>query len=135
LPRRQKTEARRAAEFAAILAGAGIVAAGLALLRHHPGRAAVFAAAGLLPGLLAIVARGTWLAVFRLWMRLAEALGWVMTRVILSVFYLVLLTPVGWFRRLRGRPTLDTAWRDGRTTYWVERDAPEPTIERYSKRY
>ncbi len=135
MPRRRKSEYRKALEFAAILAVAGVAAAAFALLRHHGTRAALFAGIGLGALLLALAARPVWLSLFRLWMKLAEGLGWVMTRVILTIFYYGILTPFGWLRRVAGRPSLDTAWRDGKATYWIDREAVEPTIDRYAKRY
>jgi hypothetical protein len=116
--RREKSEDRRAAEFAWLLAGIGVAASGVALWRHHPLRAGLAAAGGAGAVALAFAARPLWIKLFRGWMALAAGLGWVSTRVILSVFYI-----------------LDTAWHDGRASYWIEKSAIEPTIERYSKRY
>ncbi len=135
MARHKKSEYRRALEFAAILACLGMVFAAVALLRDHGARAAIFAGVGLGTLALALVARPVWMAFFRLWMKLAEGMGWVMTRVILSLFYYLILTPVGWARRLTGNPTLDTAWRDGKPSYWVEKESVEASIERYAKRY
>jgi hypothetical protein len=135
VPRAKKTEARRALEFALILAGAGVAFAGLALWRHHATRAALFAGAGLGALALALAVRPLWLAFFRAWMKLAEGMGWVMTRVLLTVFYFLLVTPFGLIRRLSGKPTLDTTWRTGRRTYWIDKEPVPSTIERYKKRY
>jgi len=133
--RRQKSEYRRAVEFAVLLAGLSMVFAVVSLVRHHGTRAAMLAGAGLSVLAFATLARPIWLAIFRLWMKLAEAMGWVMTRLVLSVFYFLVLTPVGWARSWTGKPTLDTAWRDGKSSYWVEKEPVEPTVERYMKRY
>src|SRR5262245_47818488 len=135
MPRRTKSEYRRALEFAVILAVLGVAFAGVSLLRHHGTRAAVFAGSGLGALAVAVIARPLWLAFFRLWMKLAEAMGWVMTRVILSLFYYLILTPFGWARRLTGNATLDTVWRDGKASYWIDKEQVEPSVERYTKRY
>jgi hypothetical protein len=135
VPKPKKTEYRRALEFAAILAGAGVIFAGLSLWRGHGSRAAIFAGAGLGSLALALAVRPLWLAFFRLWMKLAEGMGWVMTRVLLTLFYFLVLTPFGLVRRLMGRPTLDTTWRTGKGSYWVDKEPVPSTIERYMKRY
>ena len=135
MARRAKSEYRRALEFAVILACLGVVFSAVALLKHHGARAAIFAGAGLGALGLAVVARSVWLVFFRLWMKLAEGMGWVMTRVILSLFYYLILTPFGWVRRLTGNPTLDTVWRDGKASYWIGKEQVERSIERYTKRY
>jgi hypothetical protein len=58
-----------------------------------------------------------------------------MTRVLLTVFFFVFITPFGIVMRLFKQPTLDTAWHDGKATYWIEKEPVEPTLERYAKRY
>ena len=135
MPRRRKSEYRQALEFAVVLAVLGVAFAGISLMRHHGARAAAFAGAGLAALALALLARPVWLFVFRKWMKLAEGMGWVMTRVILSLFYFLILTPFGLVRRLMGKPTLDTAWRDGKASYWIDKEPAEPSLERYAKRF
>ena len=59
----------------------------------------------------------------RVWMGLATVLGWVNTRIILSLLFYVVLTPVGLILRLFRDP-LDRQMGDGRASYWVRK---EPT--------
>jgi hypothetical protein len=135
MPRRKKSEERLALEFAFLLTGLGAVSAGIALWRHHAARAWIFGAIGVAAPLLALAVKPLWLAFFRSWMKLAEGMGWVTTRVILTLFFFLVLTPVGLLRRAMGRPTLDTRWKDGKISYWVPKEPIEPTIERYAKRF
>lgn len=135
MPRKKKTETRQAIEFAAILALIGLAMGALSLWRDHPKRAGVFAGAGLAALAVALLARPLWLRVFRLWMRFAEGLGWVMTRMLLTLFYYLVMTPFGVVRRFFGLETLDTKWKDGRTSYWIDKEPVEPTLERYAKRF
>ena len=135
MPRPKKTEARQALEFAAILALLGLVAGGISWWRGHPGRAQLFAGIGLGALAVALVLRPVWIRFFRLWMKMAEGMGWVMTRVILTLFFFLVLTPFGIVMRLLGKPTLDTAWHDGKTTYWIDKEPVEASLDRYAKRY
>lgn len=135
MARGRKSEERLALEFALILAGLGGAAAGIALWRHHATRAWVFGSIGVAAPALALLVKPVWLKLFRLWMKMAEGMGWVMTRVILTLFFLFVLTPLGLARRWMGRPTLDTCWKDGKTSYWIPKEPVEPSIERYAKRY
>jgi len=135
MSRRKKSEYRKSLEFAVILAVLGLAFGAVSMLRHHGMRAWVFAGAGLAALALALVARPFWLFLFRSWMKLAEGVGWVMTRVILTLFYFLVLTPFGVFRRLTGNPTLDTAWRDRKPSYWIAKETVPASIERYGKRY
>ena len=76
-----------------------------------------------------------WLKAFRVWMKFAEVLSWVMTRVLLSIFFFLVLTPTGLVMRLFGRAPLDLAWKDGRPTYWIDKPETEHTVERYEKQF
>jgi hypothetical protein len=58
-----------------------------------------------------------------------------MTRVVLAIFFYLVLTPVGSVMRLFGRAPLDLAWKDGKPTYWIDRPETENTLERYSKQF
>ena len=72
--------------------------------------AAIFFALGLVaPKSLGPVHRG--------WMRLAEALGWVNTRILLILIFYLVVTPLGLIMRLFRRDPLDMARRD---SYWTD---------------
>lgn len=66
----------------------------------------------------------------RRWMIFAEALGRFNARIILTVLYYLLITPIGVVRRWRTDP-LDRRLHDGRTTSWV----PRPTVAVDPARY
>lgn len=56
------------------------------------------------------------------WMALALVLGAVMSRVILTLLYYLVLTPVALFARAIGKRFLDTRFRNGSESYWEHRD-------------
>lgn len=58
------------------------------------------------------------------WMALAVVLGFVMTRVILTIFFLVVLTPVGLLFKLMGRDPLHRKMDKSASTYWIEKSYP-----------
>lgn len=59
---------------------------------------------------------------YMLWMMIAVSLGFVMTRVILTIFYYLVLTPTGLVRRLLGFDSLNRKLdRTGTSTYWIEK--------------
>ena len=61
----------------------------------------------------------------RLWMGLAECMGWVMTRVILTVVFYLVLTPIGFFLRMTGKDLLGRHPQAGQGSYWKERNSSE----------
>src|SRR5262245_25127131 len=135
MPRKKHSEQREARGFARILAIVRCALAGLSLWRGHTTRAAISLGAAALVALVSVAAFPLWMAFFRLWMKFALALSWVMTRVILSVFFYLVLTPVGLVMRLLGKAPLDLAWRDGKASYWIPKEPVEATIERYEKSF
>jgi hypothetical protein len=76
-----------------------------------------------------------WLRLFRLWLKLAEGISFVMTRVILGLFFFGILTPIALLLRLSGRTPLDLGFKDGKASYWVDKTEAEQTLERYKRLY
>ncbi len=102
--------------------------------RGHAIAPIVFAALGctlLVPGVLA----PTLLApVERYWMQGAAALGNFNTRILLGVFYFLLVAPVGLFRRLFGDP-LNRSLRGPQTSNWSKRNPKATDLARYQRQF
>ena len=71
--------------------------------------------------------------VYFAWMSMAAVLGFVMTRVILTVFFFVILTPVGLVFKVIGRDALHRKLDRGASTYWIEKEYPIADRTRYEK--
>jgi hypothetical protein len=63
--------------------------------------------------------------VYRLWMAVGEVLGWINTRIILSVLFYGLFTPLGVWMRLRGKDSMRRTWMPEAESYRVVRQ-PRP---------
>ena len=135
MARKRRSEERESKRFGAILFVLLGVLSGLSLWRGHAGRAGILGGAAGLAGALAVFALPLWLRLFRLWMKLALGMSWVMTRVILAVFFFLVMTPFGLLMRLLGKDLLDLEWKDGKSTYWIDKESPEATPERYERQY
>ena len=65
--------------------------------------------------------------IYRIWMLLALGLGFVMTRVIITIVYFTLITPIGLVRRFSGSDTPKwirankTKFKD-KTSYWIQKE-------------
>jgi len=100
--------------------------------RHHPLRAGIFAVAAALLALIGL-AIPSWARAFHTgWMKFAETLGWINSRIILGVLYFGILSPLGWLLRLTGR---DPLVRRGpsRESYWVPRMKPRQDREQFER--
>jgi Saxitoxin biosynthesis operon protein SxtJ len=54
------------------------------------------------------------------WMRFASILAWINTRVLLSAFFFLVLTPIGLVMRLMGKDLLDKKIDRSAKSYWVK---------------
>lgn len=135
MARRNVTESTQSRRTGVVLIALLSAFGGIALWREHPQRAAVWAGAAAASALLVFAAPKAWLAVWRVWMRVALAISSVITVVILGVCYYVLFMPVGLAMRMAGRDALDASWRRRKDSYWVRRDPVEATIDRYRKQF
>jgi hypothetical protein len=63
---------------------------------------------------------------YRWWMAFAHALGYVNTKALLTIFYLLILAPVWLICSIFRVDFLDRRWRRG-TTYWREKESTEHT--------
>jgi len=66
------------------------------------------------------------------WMRFAEALGYINSRVLLTLMYYVAVTPYGLVSRLAGRDPLRRRGPGGES-YWVERKRTRQERERFER--
>jgi hypothetical protein len=58
----------------------------------------------------------------KIWMALALILGWISTRIILSILYFLILTPIGLAAKLFGKDFLNLKFNKSQHTYWNHRD-------------
>ena len=56
------------------------------------------------------------------WMMFAFVLGWVNTRILLGVFFYLIITPLGFVMRLAGKDLLDQKIDRQASTYWKKRE-------------
>jgi cytochrome b subunit of formate dehydrogenase len=63
--------------------------------------------------------------VFIAWMSFAVVMGFVMTRVILTIIYFGLFTPIALVLRVLGKDLLEESWNKNASSYWVKRE-PQP---------
>ena len=70
----------------------------------------------------------------RLWMGLAEALSFVMTRVILGLVFCLLVTPIGLLRRMLGGDPLRRRAGPAQS-YWTRYSSRQSNARHYDKMY
>ncbi|WP_421764922.1 SxtJ family membrane protein [Ekhidna sp.] len=58
----------------------------------------------------------------RAWMKLAQILGWINSRILLTIVYAFILVPLAMISRLFKKDPLHIKWNDERSTYYETRD-------------
>ena len=72
--------------------------------------------------------------IYILWMTFAVILGWVMTRVILSIVFYFIMTPIGLLTRLLGEDFLALK-KSNSGSYWNNRDQAVELNQDYEKQF
>ena len=73
--------------------------------------------------------------IYWMWMVFATILGWFMTRLILSILYYIVITPIGLILKLFGKEILDLKISNHETSYWNLRDSSKEKIQDYEKQF
>jgi hypothetical protein len=94
--------------FGRVVGAVSVVIAALQRWRGRPLVAAVAAAVGVTLLVAGTFAPAVLVAPNRWWRRIGHALGWVNTRILLSLFFFLVLMPVGLILRLTGQDPLDS---------------------------
>ncbi len=71
--------------------------------------------------LLAVIIPKVLKPIYKIWMTLAVILGWIMTRVILTILFYLIVTPIGVIGRLFGKQFLDLSWKKSTVSFWNKR--------------
>lgn len=77
-----------------------------------------FLAAALLLLLLALVYPFGLKPIFVLWTKLSSIFGWITTRIILTLIFYLIMTPIGWWLRLTGKDLLQLKTQSKAQSYW-----------------
>ena len=72
--------------------------------------------------------------VYLIWMIFAVIIGWIMTRLILSILFYIILTPIALITRLLGEDFLYMKKSDS-NSYWNERDSYFEQNQNYEKQF
>jgi hypothetical protein len=129
-----KTDDRDLRKFGLMVGGVFAVL-GLLFLWRHPGRSPYF----LWPGGVLIVAGAIlpralkW--VYIGWMSVAFVLGFVMAHIILTLFFFLVITPVGLLARLFGQDFLSRKLDHAAKSYWIPREKKVKSPAEYERQF
>ena len=73
--------------------------------------------------------------IHKAWMTLAILMGWVVTKIILSVLFYLIVTPIGLSIRLLGKDILDLEFSDDTDSYWIPRKEVKKDRSDYERQF
>lgn len=123
-----RTHRRSALTVAAVLA----LFAAWNFFRARPNLAAALGAVSASLALMGWLIPPAAAAFHKGWMGVAHVLGYVNTRILLSLMYFGVMTPIGWFARLAGRDPLQRRGKGG-DTYWVQRQQTRQEVSGFER--
>src|SRR5215813_12727190 len=129
-----KTDAGDLRKFGLTVGGAFILLGVLLLLRHRSSYLA-FCGAGALLVAFALIWPRALKYVYVAWMALAFTLGFVMSNVILVLFFFLVVTPIGLLARLFQKDFLARKWDKQAASYWIQRERAMRTAESYERQF
>jgi len=123
-------------KFGFLMAGVFLLFGLISLWRHHTLTAAILAGVGGLIFLLpALVSPALLLPVHRGWMRFALLLGWANSRILLTLLFFLLFTPISWVQKLIGRDPLARRFPDDQPTYWEDRSKETSNPKHFERQF
>lgn len=129
-----KTGARDLQKFGVIVGGMFILLGVLLLFRHRSSYV-VFCGAGALLMAFGVIWPRALKYVYIAWMALAFTLGFVMSNVILTLFFFLLVTPIGLLARVFQRDFLARKWDKRAASYWIQRGSEVKTANTYERQF
>lgn len=73
--------------------------------------------------------------IYLIWMMFAVILGWFMTRLILSLLFYLVITPIGLVLRVLGKDLLNLKKQEVQDSYWNMRDPQIEQNQNYEKQF
>lgn len=129
-----KTGAGDLRKFGLVVGGAFIVLGVLLLLRHRSSYVA-FCGAGALLAAFGVILPRALKYVYIAWMTLAFTLGFVMSNVILTLFFFLFVTPIGLLARLFQKDFLGRKWDKRAASYWIQCGREVKTANTYERQF
>ena len=72
---------------------------------------------------------------YLIWMTFAVIIGWVMTRIILSILFYIIITPIGLITRILGRNNFHSKNKGLNNTFWNYRKLEKDELNKYENQY
>ena len=73
--------------------------------------------------------------IYLIWMGLALVLGWFISRIILTILFYLVFSPIGIIMKIINKDVLNRKSEPGKTSYWIKRPEKAFDINRYQRQF
>jgi hypothetical protein len=115
--------------------GAVFIFLGVLLLLRHRSSYLAFLGAGALLAAFGVIWPRALKYVYIAWMALAFMLGFIMSNVILTLFFFLFVTPIGLLARLFQKDFLAQKWDKRAASYWIQCGREMKTAKSYERQF
>lgn len=77
--------------------------------------------------LLGILYPGILKSIHKVWMGLALSMGWIVSRILLTLLFILITIPIGMLTRLLGKDLINHKIEKERTSYWIPKRKQDKT--------
>lgn len=131
----KQTDPEKTRRFGIGLSVALVIIGTVQLLKQWPVVSLCFFAAACSAFLLALRAPGVLRPLQWLLTRIARAIGWFNTRLLLGIMFYLIFAPLGLVMRVLGKDPLEKGMNEGLESYWIKREMTTDDISRYEKQF
>lgn len=132
--RQMQTDPRTLRKFGLTVGGV-FAALGVVFLLLHKAHWPYFAWPGAVLVVLGAVLPRALKWIFLVWMSLAVVLGFVVSHVILTFFFFLVVTPIGLIARLAGKDFLSLKLNPDAKSYWIRRETKAHSAQDYERQF
>jgi hypothetical protein len=69
------------------------------------------------------------------WMIVSVLLGWIVSGIVLTLVFFLIITPLGLLQRLFGKSAIDAGFKADAPSYWQARKKTAPMPEEYERQF
>ena len=132
---KKRDELKDLRQFGIALAAMLTVFGAIHFLKQHTILAQWFCGVGLAILCIGLSAPRMLKHVYAVFLKVAHAIGWFNTRVILILIYYAILTPIALIVRISGKDLLNRRIEKNISSYWAIRQSAKPTKEQLEKQF
>lgn len=132
---KKRDELKDLRQFEMVLAGLLVIFGTIHYMKHRLVLAQWFFGIGLAVFCIGLLGPRLLKPIYAIFLKVAHAIGWFNTRVILILIYYVILTPIALIVRIFGKDLLNRKIEKNISSYWATRQSAKPTREQLEKQF